>query len=82
MRNRDAVQRLWLRFCAKLGRKGCTRAAYEGPHDFIARTTAHYPASAERIRAIGERYIELRYAERSDTRTLAEFRRLVREFQV
>ena len=82
MRTADRVQRLWLRFCAKLGKKGCARAAHEGPADFIARSAARYPASAERIRAIGERYIALRYGAAADARMLAELRLLVREFSV
>ncbi len=82
MRTADPVQRLWLRFCAKLGKKGCARAAHEGPADFVARTAARYPGSAGRIRAIGERYIALRYGERADARMLAELRLLVREFSV
>lgn len=82
MRTADRVQRLWLRFCAKLGRKGCARAAHEGPADFVARSAARYPASAERIRAIGERYIALRYGAAADARLLAELRLLVREFRV
>ncbi|MGP1677568.1 MAG: transglutaminase TgpA family protein [Burkholderiales bacterium] len=81
-RSADAVQRLWLRFCAKLGRNGCPRAAHEGPADFVERTAARYPGKAERIRAIGERYIALRYGERADARMLAELRLLVREFSV
>ncbi len=82
MRTADRVQRLWLRFCAKLGKKGCARAAHEGPADFVARSAARYPASAERIRAIGERYIALRYGAAADARMLAELRLLVREFSV
>ncbi len=80
MRSADPVQRLWLRFCAKLGKKGCARATHEGPADFVERTAARYPGKAERIRAIGERYIALRYGGRPDARALAELRLLVREF--
>jgi transglutaminase-like putative cysteine protease len=82
MRTIDPVQRLWLRFCAKLGKRGCVRAANEGPADFVERTAARYPAMAERIRAIGARYIALRYGESADARMLAELRLLVREFSV
>jgi len=82
MRTADPVQRAWLKFCAKLGKKGCARAAHEGPADFVERTAARYPAAAERVRAIGERYIALRYGERADARLLAELRLLVREFRV
>jgi transglutaminase-like putative cysteine protease len=82
LRNADPVQRLWLRFCAKLGKHGCPRAAHEGPADFVARTARRFPAQAERIRAIGERYIALRYGRRADVRMLAEMRMLVRELSV
>ena len=82
MRSADPVQRAWLRFCAKLGKKGCARAAHEGPADFVERTAGRYPGNAGRIRAIGERYIALRYGESADAHMLAELRLLVREFSV
>jgi protein-glutamine gamma-glutamyltransferase len=82
MRTADPVQRLWLRFCAKLGKRGCARAAYEGPADFVARTASRYPTKAAQIRAIGARYIALRYGESPDARLLAELRLLVREFSI
>jgi transglutaminase-like putative cysteine protease len=82
LRNTDPVQRLWLKFCAKLGKSGCPRPGHEGPADFIERTAARYPAAAARIQAIGERYIALRYGGRTDAQLLAELRLLVREFSV
>ena len=82
MRTIDPVQRLWLRFCNKLGKKGSPRSPSEGPADFVARAAGRYPGKAEPIRAIGERYIALRYGERADPRMLAELRALVREFSV
>ena len=82
IRTLDPVQRLWLRFCNKLGRKGNPRAPHEGPADFVARAAERYPGEAERIRAIGERYIALRYGEQADPRMLAELRLLVRELSV
>jgi transglutaminase-like putative cysteine protease len=82
MRTLDPVQRLWLRFCARLAKKGSPRAAHEGPVDFVERTAARHPGEAERIRAIGARYIALRYGELADPRLLSELRMLVREFKV
>ena len=82
MRTADPVQRLWLRFCAKLGKQGCPRALHEGPADFIARTAERFPDSAERIRAIGAHYIALRYGAQADARLLAELRLLVKEFSL
>jgi len=82
MRTADPVQRLWLKFCAKLRSSGCTRAPHEGPADFVERTAARFPSKAEGIRAIGARYIALRYGEHADARMLAELRHLVREFGI
>jgi len=82
IRSSDPVQRLWLQFCAKLGKKGSPRSPHEGPADFVARAAERYPGEAERIRAVGERYIALRYGELADPRVLAELRMLVREFSV
>jgi protein-glutamine gamma-glutamyltransferase len=82
MRTSDPVQRLWLRFCNKLRRKGSPRSQHEGPADFVARAAGRYPGEAERIHAIGARYIALRYGERADPRMLAELRALVRELSV
>ncbi len=82
MRTSDPVQRLWLRFCNKLGKKGSPRSAHEGPADFVARAAGRHPDRADLICAIGERYIALRYGDRADPRMLAELRVLVREFSV
>ncbi|MBK5103694.1 MAG: DUF3488 domain-containing transglutaminase family protein [Burkholderiales bacterium] len=82
LRSADPVQRLWLRFCAKLRNSGCARAPHEGPADFIERTAGRYPAQAENIRAIGGHYIAMRYGAHADTRMLVELRLLVREFSV
>jgi hypothetical protein len=81
MRTADPVQRLWLRFCARLAKSGSPRAAHEGPADFVARMAQRHPDAARRIHAIGARYIALRYGERADPRRLAELRLLVREFR-
>jgi hypothetical protein len=82
MRTSDPVQRLWLRFCARLARNGIVRAAHEGPADFVARAALLHPHRAGGIQAIGERYIDLRYGEQAGPRRLAELRRLVKEFRL
>jgi transglutaminase-like putative cysteine protease len=81
MRTVDPVQRQWLRFCARLARKGSLRAAHEGPADFAVRAALLHPQQAERIHAIGARYIDLTYGVGPDPRRLAELRLLVREFK-
>jgi hypothetical protein len=57
----DPAQRLYLRFCARLARRGLTRRPSEGPLCFAARASAHYPALAEQIEEIVRLYIEMRY---------------------
>jgi hypothetical protein len=59
--SRDPVQRLYLRFCARLARRGLTRKASEGPLDFAARACARYPELAGQIDEIVRQYVELRY---------------------
>jgi len=81
VRTLDPVQRLWLRFCARLANKGSPRAAHEGPADYVARAALRHPRQAARIHAIGARYIALRYGARADPRRLAELRLLLREFK-
>jgi transglutaminase-like putative cysteine protease len=81
MRTLDPVQRQWLRFCARLAKRGSPRAAHEGPADFVVRAALLHPQQAERIHAIGSRYIDLRYGAGPDPRLLAELRLLVREFK-
>jgi hypothetical protein len=82
IRSNDPVQRLWLKFCGKLGKKGSPRSLHEGPADFVARAAERHPGEAGRIHAIGKRYVALRYGERAGPRALAELRLLVREFSV
>ena len=82
IRSHDPVQRAWLRFCRKLAKKKQPRAPHEGPADFSARAAQNFPAKADSIRAIGEHYIALRYGDQSDSRLLARFKLMVREFSV
>ncbi len=81
MRRESAVQRAWLRFCAKLGRVGVERAAHEGPVDYAARAAERLPRRADAIRAIARLYVDLRYGPRADVERLLELRSLVRGFR-
>lgn len=60
-RHGDPAQRLYLRFCARLARRGLPRKASEGPLDFAARASARYPEWAGQIGEIARLYVELRY---------------------
>jgi len=57
----DPVLFLYQRFCAKLARRGITRAPAEGPADFGTRAGALRPEAAAQIRLITGLYIRLRY---------------------
>jgi len=80
MRSIDPVQRAWLAFCAKFAKRGQPRFPHEGPADFAVRIAQSHPAKAENIRTIAGYYIALRYGDQPGASSLAQLRRLVREF--
>ena len=57
----DPVQKLWLRYCSAMEARGVARKASEGPKDFTERVASRFPALRDRVRRIGELYIDLRY---------------------
>ncbi len=81
-RDTDAVQRRYLRFCAKLARQGMLRAPHEGAADFAARAAARFPQQAAAIHDISQRYLALRYGQRSDAASLQAFRDAVAAFKL
>lgn len=80
-RPRDAAHAIWLRFCAKLARRGTARGAAEGPQTFAERAAHAHPRAAARIGAIASLYIDLRYGPAPDHGGVARLRTLVREFR-
>jgi len=80
-RPHDAAHALWLRFCAKLARRGTSRGAAEGPRTFADRAARAHPRAAARIRAIAALYIDLRYGPAPDHGGVAQLKTLVREFR-
>jgi protein-glutamine gamma-glutamyltransferase len=81
MRRESAVQRAWLRFCAKLGRAGLERGASEGPMHYAARAADRLPQRADAIRAIADLYVDLRYGREAGGERLVHLRGLVRGFR-
>ncbi len=57
----DFAQRLWLKFCRRLARRGIARHPWEGPRDYAARAAAALPARAAEIETIAGLYARLRY---------------------
>lgn len=76
---RDPVQRLYERYCAKMGRRGVRRHPSEGPLDFAARVARQFPELAEHARRVGALYVALRYgATGNDPALMRNFRAAVR----
>ncbi len=82
VRNTDAVQALYLKFCRKLEKKGIVRAAHEGPQDFAARAMLLKPQYADPIRDITARYLALRYSGQADSGALSALRRVIATFKL
>jgi protein-glutamine gamma-glutamyltransferase len=81
-RDTDAVQRLYLRFCASLAKHGLTRAPHEGAQDFARRAIVEFPQQSAAIANITGRYLALRYEYRNDPALLQAFRREVAAFKL
>ncbi len=75
----DAARRLYDRFCRKLARAGLPRRSYEGPRNFAGRAARRFSAQANSIHAITERYIDIRYANKSTD--VAGLRQAIQRFR-
>jgi len=78
----DRVRRVDNRFCRKLAKARLLRNAGEGPVDFARRASTAKPALADRISAITELYIKLRYGRSANDADLQELQKLVRTLRV
>jgi len=77
-RSNDPVQAAYGKFCARLGRRGISRSAHEGPADFALRAKHLRPDLAPQIELITKLYIRLRY-ERHHA-AMGDLRQAVRRF--
>lgn len=80
-RDGDPVVELYRRFCAKLARRGITRAPQEGPAIFAERASRQRPDLAAAIAAINRRYIAIRYGGINTERQLRRLRRDIAVFR-
>ncbi|MGE3161754.1 MAG: DUF3488 and DUF4129 domain-containing transglutaminase family protein [Burkholderiales bacterium] len=78
----DPVQRAWLAFCRKLGKRGVARMPHEGPRDYSARAAARLPVAATAIQDIAALYIGARYGRDPARERIAELRRRVRDLHL
>lgn len=75
----DPVQAAYQRFCARLARRGITRAPHEGPVAFAQRAIAARPDLSQQIRQITDLYVGLRY--RAAPAAVDALRNAVRRFR-
>ncbi len=77
----DAALAAYMRFCARLARRGIARAPSEGPTAFGERACAARPDLAHAIRNISGIYVRLRYGSRAETQDAERLQRAVRDFR-
>jgi hypothetical protein len=82
VRQTDAAQMLYLKFCKKLSRAGLVRAPHEGPQDFAARAAASQPQLADAIKRITACYLCQRYESIPNLENLRTMRREVAAFKL
>jgi transglutaminase-like putative cysteine protease len=78
----DPALALYLRFCRQLARAGMVRAPHEGAIDFARRCGHRRPDLKNRMEAITERYVRVRYGELTSADELRAFKREVTTFRV
>ncbi len=78
----DPALALYLRFCDQLARAGMVRAPHEGAIDFAHRCAHRRPDLKNRMDAITERYVRVRYGALTGADELRAFKREVTTFRV
>jgi hypothetical protein len=77
----DPLVSAWLRFCARLARRGLVRATHEPPLEFGERAALALPAQAEELRKLSRDYSDQRYAAEVDPDTRKGLIRALRGFR-
>ena len=77
----DPALALYLRFCRQLARAGMVRAPHEGAIDFAHRCAHRRPDLKNRMDAITERYVRVRYGELTGADELRALKREVTTFR-
>lgn len=76
----DPVKRAYVRFCAKLARRGLARNIGEGPLDYAARLARLRPDLAQAAAVITRLYVALRYGGSVDPGAVRSLEQRVRQF--
>lgn len=77
----DPLVAAWLRFCARLARRGLVRAPHEPPCAFGERAALALPDQAEDLRRLSRDYSDQRYAGQTDPDTRRSLIRALRSFK-
>ncbi len=77
----DPIQADYLRFCARLKKRGLPRCSFEGPADYGRRVARRWPRQSAATGKIIRLYIQLRYGKGDTKENRNRFRRLVRDFR-
>jgi len=81
--DKSAATRLYLQFCAQLGRQGFARQPGETPLDFMRRVSSMNPQWRNEIEAITRAYVELAYTNQAeDPANLQALKRQVTAFRL
>jgi len=78
-REKEAVKRVYLRWCRRLARSGLARSPSEGPVDFAARVARAWPERARAAEEITRLYCAARYG--GDTASTEALKRRVRQWR-
>lgn len=78
----DPAQKLYNRFCARLAKRGVTRASHEGPLDFAARAIQRFPSQQAAIDLITIIYINSRYRSRMQADQIGKMKTLIQQLQL
>lgn len=79
-RERNAAQRAYQRFCAKLAKLDVRRHSSEGPLDYAERAAQRLPKLADQIQTITQHYVAERYGAAPSAAGTRALRTLVKEF--
>ncbi len=77
----DPLVAAWLRFCARLARRGVMRAPHEAPLAFGERAARALPQLAEDLRRLSRDYSDQRYAREVDEQARRALIRALRSFR-
>ncbi|MFY8135993.1 MAG: DUF4129 domain-containing transglutaminase family protein, partial [Aquimonas sp.] len=77
----DPLVAAWLRFCARLARRGVVRAPHEAPLAFGERAARALPQLAEDLRRLSRDYSDQRYAREVDEEARRALIRALRSFR-